>query len=377
MNKKFSITASVSNSVLNLNITGRIWQGELAPVLKSHIDSALQGGALQADVYINCVGGSVFEAQEVVNELKRIAHVNIIVGALAASAATYILCHFNSQCHPTSQFMIHKPASSVFGNEDQVKGDLKALENLTNIYRAAYASKMSKTEDEVEAMWKTDYWMSAQEALDLGLVNSIIVDEIAFDEETITMMVACGCPNIPLKEAFKQNQKNMSLEAIAAALGAPAQSTEADVLTKVNALSTAKTNAETERDQWKEKFEALQKDEATALVDKAVALGLIPEALKDTTVGSFTAENFDAQKASFTKLISDKEAENQKGGRHTAVASAVEGGAKGATAAGTQDSFDYLQKHNPAELRRISEKDPQKYQALADAYAKGERYTKA
>ncbi len=370
MNKEFKVTASTANSVLNLSITGRIWQGEMAPAIKAYIDGALSTGVTEAEVYINCVGGSVFEAQEVVNELKRIQNVNLTIGALAASAATYIMCHFPARCYETSQFMIHKPASEVRGNEDDIKADLKALEILTNTYRSAYAKRMSKAEDDVEAMWKTDYWMDAKEALATGLVNSIITEEINVDDDTITMMVACGCPNIPKKP----KKENMSLVAIAAALGAPAQSTEAEVLTKVTALATAKTNAESERDQWKQKYEALQKDEATALVDKAVALGLIPEALKDTTVGSFTSENFDAQKASFGKLISDKEAENQKNGRHTAVAAAVTGKAAGAVAAGTEESFDYLQKHNPAELRRISEKEPEKYQALADAYAKGVRH---
>lgn len=370
MNKKFSVTATTANSVLNLTISGVIWQGELAPAIKAHIDGAIAGGITQADVYINCRGGNVFEAQEVVNELKRIAHVNLIIGSLAASAATYIMCHFQAQCYATSQFMIHKPATEMRGNEDEIKADLKAVENLTKTYRAAYAKKMSKTEDEIEALWKTDYWMDSKEALEYGLVNAILDEEIQADAETISMMMACGCPNIPTPKQPKK--ENMSLEAIAAALGAPA--TETDVLRSVNALTTGKTTAETERDQWKQKFEALQKDEASALVDKAVALGLIPEALKDTTVGSFTAENFDAQKASFAKLISDREAENLKDGRHTAVATAVGGKATGATAAGTEETFDYLQKHNPAELRRIAEKEPQKYQALADAYAKGTRH---
>ncbi|ROI09789.1 Clp protease ClpP [Chryseobacterium sp. H3056] len=371
MHKKLSVTATTANSVLNLNISGTIYQGELAPRIKSYVDSALANNVNTAQVYINCVGGSVFEAQEAVNELKRISNVNLIVGALAASAATYIMCHFPAQCYATSQFMIHKPASSVFGNEDDVKSDLKALENLTKIYRTAYATKMGKAEDDVEAMWKTDYWMNAEEAMELGLVESIIVDEIEITDETITMMVACGCPNIP-----KQSKKeNMSLVAIAAALTLPAQSTEAEVLTKVNALATEKTNAETERDQWKQKFEALQNSEASTLVDKAIALGIIPEDLKETTVGSFTAENFDKQKNRFEKLISDKEAANQKDGRHTAVASAVTGSAKGATGADAKESFDYLQKHNPAELRRISEQEPDKYQALADGYAKGVRFT--
>lgn len=369
-NKDFRITATTTNSVLQLSITGRIWQGEIANSIKAHIDGALGAGITEAEVYINCVGGSVFEAQEVVNELKRIANVNLIIGSLAASAATYIMCHFPAQCYQTSQFMIHKPATDVFGNEDDVKADLKALEILTNTYRSAYAKKMSKAEADIEAMWQKDYWMDAQEAKSLGLVDAIIDEEIQADTDTIAMMVACGCPNIPQQP----KKENMSLVAIAAALGAPAQSTEAEVLTKVTALATAKTNAESERDQWKQKFEALQKDEASALVDKAVALGLIPEALKDTTIGSFTAENFDAQKASFNKLISDKEAENLKDGRHTAVASAVGGKATGATAAGAEETFDYLQKHNPAELRRIAEKEPQKYEALAQAYAKGVRH---
>ncbi|AYO58195.1 hypothetical protein CO230_08710 [Chryseobacterium sp. 6424] len=371
-NKDFRITATTTNSVLQLSITGRIWQGEVANAIKVHIDGALGAGITEAEVYINCVGGSVFEAQEVVNELKRIANVNLIIGSLAASAATYIMCHFPAQCYQTSQFMIHKPATDVFGNEDDVKADLKALEILTNTYRSAYAKKMNKPEADIEAMWQKDYWMDAKEAQALGLVDSIIDEEIQADTDTIAMMVACGCPNIPQQQPTKK--ENMSLVAIAAALGAPAQSTEAEVLAKVTALATAKTNGESERDQWKQKFEALQKDEASALVDKAVALGLIPEALKETTIGSFTAENFEAQKASFTKLISDKEAENVKDGRHTAVASAIGGKATGATAAGAEKTFDYLQKHNPAELRRIAEKEPEKYQALATDYANGVRH---
>lgn len=56
---------------------------------------------------------------------------------------------------------------------------------------------------------------------------------------------------------------------------------EAIVLQKVNELKLAKDNAETETKEWKEKFVALQKTEATKLLDKAVKLGLIPEDLKD------------------------------------------------------------------------------------------------
>lgn len=370
------ITASSSGSVLNLNIVGRIYQDEVARVVKMHVDTALANGDTSALVYINSEGGSVFEAQEIVNELKRLPSVKLRVGSLAASAATYIMCHFETECYESSQFMIHKPMSGMMGNEDQMKSELKVIENLTNSYRSAYATKMGKTEDEVEELWKNDYWMDAKEAKSHKLVSTIISEKLAVNESTIAMMVAVGCPVIPTKDT-NPNKENMSLIAIAAAIALPATSTEAEVLASVNALKSEKTAAETDRDAWKEKYTSLQKTEATSLVVKAIALGLIPESLKETTVGTFTAEAFDAQKASFEKLISDKEADNLKNGRHSAVASAVAGKASGATAEGdAKDTYDYLQKHNPAELRRIAAEDPAKYQALAADFGKGVRYTK-
>lgn len=369
------ITASSSGSVLNLNIVGRIYQDEVARVVKMHVDTALANGDTSALVYINSEGGSVFEAQEIVNELKRLPSVKLRVGSLAASAATYIMCHFETECYESSQFMIHKPSSWLQGNEDQMKSELRAIENLTNTYRSAYATKMGKTEDEVEELWKNDYWMDAKEAKSHKLVSTIISEKLAVNESTIAMMVAVGCPVIPTKDT-NPNKENMSLIAIAAAIALPATSTEAEVLASVNALKSEKTAAETDRDAWKEKYTSLQKTEATTLVSKAIALGLIPESLKDTTVGTFTAEAFDAQKASFEKLISDKEADNLKNGRHTAVAAAVAGKASGASEGDTKDTYDYLQRHNPTELRRIATEDPAKYKALAKDFANGVRYTK-
>jgi len=49
----------------------------------------------------------------------------------------------------------------------------------------------------------------------------------------------------------------------------------------------------------------------------------------------------------------------------------------GGSAAPTEgkDSFDYLQKHNPVELKRIHKDEPEKYVQLAKEYSNGVRYT--
>lgn len=176
---------------------------------------------------------------------------------------------------------------------------------------------------------------------------------------------------------IEQNKNTMSeLKTIALALGMSADTGEAIVLQKVNELKLAKDNAEKETKEWKEKFVALQKTEATKLLDKAVKLGLIPEDLKDAQLLAFE-NDFDGQTAKLSKLIEDKEAENTKNERKDKVKDFVELTKKGSempSQSGDTECFDYLQRHNVVELRRLKTEEPEKYAELAKAYQQGVRY---
>src|SRR5690554_5526038 len=74
--------------------------------LRETVDSLISKGVNSAEVYISSQGGQVFEAVEMVNELKKFKKVVIKVGALAASAATYITSSFFTIANKSSQFMI-------------------------------------------------------------------------------------------------------------------------------------------------------------------------------------------------------------------------------------------------------------------------------
>lgn len=172
------------------------------------------------------------------------------------------------------------------------------------------------------------------------------------------------------------NTKRMSeFKTIALALGQNADTDEAGVLKSVNELKLAKENSDKEAKEWKDKFIALQRTEATALVDKAVSLGLIPEDLKDVQVSAFDTD-FDGQKAKLSKLIEAKETENKDNGIQGAIG-AVVGLAKGQAGKGNEEgknSFDYLQKHNPVELARLRDEEPKEYAKLCADFAKGVRF---
>ena len=81
---------------------------------------------------------------------------------------------------PNARHMIHQPSGGAGGQatdmEIQVKEILKMKQNLTQLY-VNHNSK-GKTFDEFYAAMERDNFMSAQEALDFGLVDEIVTRRI-------------------------------------------------------------------------------------------------------------------------------------------------------------------------------------------------------
>nr|DAM64988.1 MAG TPA: prohead serine protease [Caudoviricetes sp.] len=176
-----------------------------------------------------------------------------------------------------------------------------------------------------------------------------------------------------LKKIVTNTSNNMDIKVIALALGMGENSKEEAVLSALHSLKTDKEKAEAQVVSLTKTIKDTQNAEATTLVDKAVKLGLIPEALKESQLKQFEAD-FDGQKAVLSKLVADKEAENTQQGKANIVREVVLGA--GAKPTGTaNESFDYLQKKNPERLRAIRDKEPEEYTRLAKEYANGVRYT--
>lgn len=176
-----------------------------------------------------------------------------------------------------------------------------------------------------------------------------------------------------LKKIVTNTSNNMDIKVIALALGMGENTKEEAVLSAIHSLKTDKEKAEAEVVALKKTISETRTAEATTLVDKAVQLGLIPQALKESQLKQFEAD-FDGQKAVLSKLVADKEAENTQQGKANIVREVVLGA--GAKPTGTADeSFDYLQKKNPDRLRALRDKEPEEYARLAQEYANGVRYT--
>lgn len=265
---KFLIEAyenQVTHSV-NIKIIDRIGnEKNSAADIRGIVENALQNGIKKAELFISSGGGSTIQAQEMVIELKKFDSVNITVGALAASAATYLLTQFPASAYPESQFMIHKPAMASYGTTDEIKADLKLLENTEKIYKSAYATAFNKTEEEIDALWQNDYWMTAGEAQALGLIQNIITADIPWDENSIQTLSAYGAPKIP-KPKPKPTIK-MDRNKIIAAAGLAADASDEQIEAAIKDL---KVKAGTS-DQLKTKLDEAQKQKVKNIVADAVA----------------------------------------------------------------------------------------------------------
>ncbi|MRJ09168.1 hypothetical protein EDL99_09895 [Ornithobacterium rhinotracheale] len=176
----------------------------------------------------------------------------------------------------------------------------------------------------------------------------------------------------PIQLKKLKKQKDMTIKTIALALGMSEETNEQKVLQEVQALKLAKDNAEKRISELEQEKKENETAEATQLVDKAIALGVFPEALKQSQIKSF-ALNFVEQKETLTKLIAEKENEIKLNGKNQVVKTVVLGkGEKPKT--GIALTFDYLQKHDVEQLREIKLNQPEEYARLAQDYARGVRH---
>lgn len=316
------ITAKANGRVADIRIEGAIFDfgDSSARAIASQLNAMRASGVRDAHVYIDSEGGSVIEAKRIVDHLRMLdGRITGEGGAMVASAATYIGLHLDEfLVRPATAYMVHKPQGMVMGNEDAVKSELKALEDITKEYRAAYAKKTGKTEDEIEALWgKGDRWYTGEEAVAEGFVDGLVEDEDEDDddmnEEVVDRIAACGCPKNKLpKVRARATNNTMDIKALRALLGMPETATEAEVLARVESLKK-------DNERHIQAAADLRKAEVKVILDRAIAERKLTEAHRASYESKFTA-SFDATKAEVEALAAAPELAKVVGGGPSAAA---------------------------------------------------------
>ena len=130
------------------------------------------------DLYINSPGGSITAGMAIYDTMNYIkSKVSTICIGMAASMAAFLLSSGEKKLRfilPNSEVMIHQPLGGAQGQATEIKiaaeRILKLKEKLNKILSKNTGQSLEKIRDDTER----DYFLSANEALEYGLIDKIL-----------------------------------------------------------------------------------------------------------------------------------------------------------------------------------------------------------
>ncbi|MFM7364105.1 MAG: ATP-dependent Clp protease proteolytic subunit [Cuspidothrix sp.] len=133
-------------------------------------------------LYINSPGGSVTAGLAIYDTMQHIKSevVTICVG-LAASMGSFLLAAGTKgkrMALPHSRIMIHQPSGGTRGQASDIEIEAKEILRLRHQLNQIYVDNTGQTLEKIEKDMNRDFFMSAQEAKEYGLIDRVIEERI-------------------------------------------------------------------------------------------------------------------------------------------------------------------------------------------------------
>lgn len=129
-------------------------------------------------LYINSPGGSVTAGMAIYDTMQYIkCDVSTICIGMAASMGAFLLssgAKGKRFALPNAEIMIHQPSAGTQGQITDMALHLRRLETIKRRMNQILADNTGKSVEQVTADCERDNFMSAQEALDYGLIDKVI-----------------------------------------------------------------------------------------------------------------------------------------------------------------------------------------------------------
>ena len=180
--KKFWEVKAAANDVGELYIYGDIvshkWDDTDVTVKDFAEDLKALGDLKTLNIYLNSLGGSVFQGQAIYSILKRhSAHKNVYIDGIAASIASVIAMAGDTILMPkNAMVMIHNPWTFVMGNSADLRKEADALDKIRESMIVAYMDKIQDkaSEEQLAELLDAETWLSAQDCFDRGFCDEIL-----------------------------------------------------------------------------------------------------------------------------------------------------------------------------------------------------------
>ena len=160
------------------------------------------------DIEINSGGGDVFAGSEIYAAIRAYpGTVNIHVVGLAASAASVIACAAKSDIAPTAQMMVHNVSTWAVGNYHDMDHASNMLKQANRAIAAAYVEKSGMSEKDALDLMDAETWITAQDAVDYGLIDKIAGSQNSVQDEDASVRLAASVGGMLPPSVINKKQK--------------------------------------------------------------------------------------------------------------------------------------------------------------------------
>lgn len=155
------------------------WFGEdsTCPADLKRVMDVFQPGD-ELEVYINSPGGVIDVGSEIYTMLRsHAAETRIYITGEACSAASIVAMASYCEMSPTALMMVHCVSSVASGNHNAMEKSAEILRTADMALCAAYVAKAGMTQEEALAMMERETWLTAQQALEKGLIDKVMFED--------------------------------------------------------------------------------------------------------------------------------------------------------------------------------------------------------
>ncbi len=137
------------------------------------------------DLYINSPGGSIYAGLAIYDTIQHIKpDVATICVGLAASMGSFLLAAGAAGKRttlPHARIMIHQPSGSFYGQATDIEIQAMEILRLKSDLNKMLAHHTGQPTEKIEQDVERDYFMSAEEALEYGIVDEILHQDALVD----------------------------------------------------------------------------------------------------------------------------------------------------------------------------------------------------
>jgi ATP-dependent Clp protease protease subunit len=131
-------------------------------------------------LYINSPGGSVTAGMAIYDTMQYIkCDVSTICVGMAASMGAFLLAggaKGKRQALPNAEIMIHQPSGGTQGKASDMLIDADHIRKIRQRMNELLAQNTGKTVEQVAKDTDRDHWLTADEAVEYGLIDSVVTN---------------------------------------------------------------------------------------------------------------------------------------------------------------------------------------------------------